>query len=100
MSIFLCPPDSYEENCAAGPVTDAQTDDIVAVLEQGNVSDLVESVYVETREEVYDNIVAADDSGVYSQAGAGGPGSRAAREAHGPGGVPGGGRCHGGARRG
>ncbi|WP_084100648.1 permease-like cell division protein FtsX [Demequina sp. NBRC 110051] len=67
VSIFLCPPDSYEENCAAGPVTEAQTDDIVAVLEEGNVSDLVESVYVETREEVYDSIVAADDSGVYSQ---------------------------------
>ncbi|WP_062076677.1 permease-like cell division protein FtsX [Demequina globuliformis] len=67
VSIFLCPPDSYEDNCAAGPVTTAQEDDVIAVLEEGNVSELVDTVYVETRDEVYENIVAADDSGVYAQ---------------------------------
>ncbi|WP_061960689.1 permease-like cell division protein FtsX [Demequina flava] len=67
VSIFLCQPDAFEENCVEGAVTTVQQDEILAVLEEGNVADRVESVYVETREEVYDNIVAADDSGVYAQ---------------------------------
>ncbi|MDE0573582.1 permease-like cell division protein FtsX [Demequina sp. B12] len=67
VSIFLCPPGALDDNCAEGAVTTAQQDEIVAVLEEGNVADLVQSVYVETREEVYESIVAADDSGVYAQ---------------------------------
>ncbi|WP_062069372.1 permease-like cell division protein FtsX [Demequina sediminicola] len=66
VSIFLCQPGAFEDNCAEGPVTTVQQDEILEVLEEGNVSDLVQSVYVETREEVYENIVEADDTGVYS----------------------------------
>lgn len=67
VSIYLCPPDSYVENCATGEVTEAQTQAIMDVLEQGAVGELVDSIYLETREEVYANILAADDSGFYSQ---------------------------------
>lgn len=67
VSIWLCPPDSYVENCAGGAVTDDQQDAVVSVLETGVVSEIVESVYVETREEVHERILAADDSGFYTQ---------------------------------
>ena len=66
VSIFLCPENSLYEQCAAGSVTEAQEQDIQAVLQEGSVADIVDEVYYETREEVYDNIVAADDAGVYS----------------------------------
>lgn len=67
VSIFLCPENSLFEQCASGGVSAAQEDDILAVLEEGSVANLVDEVYYETREEVYENIVAADDTGVYSQ---------------------------------
>lgn len=66
VSIFLCPENSLYEQCAAGSVTESQEQDILAVLEDGSVAQIVDEVYYETREEVYDNIVAADDAGVYS----------------------------------
>ena len=66
VSIFLCPENSLYEQCAPGSVTEAQEQDILAVLEEGSVADIVDEVYYETREEVYENIVAADDVGVYS----------------------------------
>ena len=43
VSIFLCPPGALDDNCAEGAVTTAQQDEIVAVLEEGNVADLVQS---------------------------------------------------------
>ncbi|GIG53493.1 permease-like cell division protein FtsX [Demequina activiva] len=67
VSIFLCPENSLFEQCAGGAVTTVQEDEIRAVLEEGSVSDLVDEVYYETREEVFENIVAADSTGVYSQ---------------------------------
>lgn len=67
VSIFLCPENSLFEQCASGAITPAQEDEIRAVLEEGSVSQLVDEVYYETREEVFENIVAADDTGVYSQ---------------------------------
>ncbi|WP_297081362.1 permease-like cell division protein FtsX [uncultured Demequina sp.] len=67
VSIFLCPENSLFEQCASGGVTAAQEADILAVLEEGSVANLVDEVYYETREEVYENIVASDDTGVYSQ---------------------------------
>ncbi|WP_084039449.1 permease-like cell division protein FtsX [Demequina sp. NBRC 110053] len=67
VSIFMCPPNSLYEQCAGGAVTAQQEADIRAVLEEGSVADLVDEVYYETREEMHENIVAADDTGVYSQ---------------------------------
>ncbi|MFV0633177.1 permease-like cell division protein FtsX [Demequina sp.] len=67
VSIFLCPENSLYEQCASGGVTTAQEDEIRAVLEEGSVASLVDEVYYETREEVYENIVAADDTGAFSQ---------------------------------
>ena len=67
VSIFLCPENSLFEQCASGAVSTTQEDEIRSVLEEGSVADLVDEVYYETREEVYENIIAADDTGVYSQ---------------------------------
>ncbi|MDN4479885.1 permease-like cell division protein FtsX [Demequina muriae] len=67
VSIFLCPENSLYEQCAAGPVSPDQEDDIRGVLEEGSVADIVDEVYYETREEVFENIVGADETGVYSQ---------------------------------
>ncbi len=67
VSIFLCPENSLYEQCAIGAVTPEQEADILAVLEDGSVAEIVDEVYYETREEVHANIVAADDTGVYSQ---------------------------------
>ena len=67
VSIFLCPENSLFEQCAGGAVTAVQEDEIRSVLEEGSVAALVDEVYYETREEVFENIVAADDTGVYSQ---------------------------------
>lgn len=51
VSIFLCPENSLYEQCAAGSVTEAQEQDILAVLEEGSVAEIVDEVYYETREE-------------------------------------------------
>lgn len=67
VSIYLCPNSSPEANCASGPVTQVQQDAIVQVLKTGAVGELVKSVYVESREEAYQNLVARDPDGFFSQ---------------------------------
>lgn len=66
ISIFLCPESSRNERCAEGAVTTVQEDAIRDVLEQGALSDLVQEVYYESREQAYDKFVANDSDGIWS----------------------------------
>jgi len=66
VSIFLCPDNARTEQCAAGPVSPAQEDSIREVLQSGSVGGLVQEVYYESREEVYEKISAQDTDGVYA----------------------------------
>lgn len=66
ISIFLCPENSRNERCAEGAVTAEQEDAIRSVLEEGALSDLVDVVYYESRQEAYDKFVANDSEGVWS----------------------------------
>ncbi|WP_062461294.1 permease-like cell division protein FtsX [Demequina soli] len=66
ISIFLCPENSRNENCAEGAVTTAQEDAIKSVLEDGALSGLVQKVYYESRQEAYDKFVANDKEGIWS----------------------------------
>src|SRR3954452_3961574 len=63
VSIFLCPEDALEAQCAAGPVSDDQQAQIREVLEHGAVSDLVKHVYFETKEEAFENYKRMDNQG-------------------------------------
>ncbi len=67
VSIFLCPDVSSVANCASGPVTDSQQEAIERVLTTGAVSGLVKSVYYESKQEAYNNLVERDPDGVFSQ---------------------------------
>lgn len=64
VSIFLCPTNSLQEQCAQGEATPAQEAAILDVLENGAVSDLVETVEYESKEEAYENLVDRGDSSV------------------------------------
>jgi len=64
VSIFLCPTDARSTQCAAGPVTDDQQAQIRDVLEKGAVSDLVNKVYFETKEEAFENFKRMDNQGI------------------------------------
>jgi cell division transport system permease protein len=66
VSVFLCPDNSRSTQCAAGAVTGDQQDQIRAILEEGAVSDLVEKVYFETKEEAYENFKEQDGQGIAS----------------------------------
>ena len=67
VSVFLCPDVSKVANCASGPVTQAQQDAIVHVLNTGAVGDLVQSVTPETKQEAWANLLKRDPNNVYSQ---------------------------------
>lgn len=60
VSIFLCPERSRNVQCAAGQATPQQEQEIRAVLEEGAVSPLVESVEYESREEAFENLRERD----------------------------------------
>ncbi|MDN4472895.1 permease-like cell division protein FtsX [Demequina zhanjiangensis] len=62
VSVFLCPVQSVEEQCAQGEATPAQEQAILDVLENGSVAALVESVEYESKEEAYENFEARADS--------------------------------------
>ncbi len=55
VSIFLCPTSSSVPNCAGGEVTDEQVEDLKAVLTSDALSDYVDEVYVETKEQAYES---------------------------------------------
>ncbi|MCL2849170.1 MAG: permease-like cell division protein FtsX [Micrococcales bacterium] len=53
ITIFLCPVDSLEPTCAAGPVTEEQKADILAALGAPEVAPLVKEVYFESQAEAF-----------------------------------------------
>lgn len=64
VTVGLCPENARSVQCAAGAVTPNQQDEIRAVLEDGSVSDLVEKVYFETKEEAFENYKEQDNQGI------------------------------------
>jgi len=66
VSIFLCPENARNTQCAAGAATPAQEDAILDVLENGSVSPLVASVEYESREEAFANLRERDTENRFS----------------------------------
>ena len=60
VSIFLCPENSREVQCASGLATTAQENAIRAVLEEGAVAPLVQSVDYESREQAFEKLRERD----------------------------------------
>jgi len=54
VSIFLCPASSSVPNCADGEATEEQVADLQTVLTSDALSDYVDEVYVETKEQAYE----------------------------------------------
>lgn len=54
VSVFLCPTSSSVPNCANGEVTEEQVEDLKAVLTSDALSDYVDQVYVESKEQAYE----------------------------------------------
>ena len=54
VSIFLCPASSSVSNCAGGEATEEQVEDLQTVLTSDALSDYVDEVYVETKEQAYE----------------------------------------------
>ncbi|QGH70230.1 permease-like cell division protein FtsX [Pseudactinotalea sp. HY158] len=57
VSVFMCPADSLQPSCAGGEATDDQLDDVRGILESEALAPYVSKVYLETKEEAYDNFV-------------------------------------------
>lgn len=51
VSVFMCPQDSTEVQCAAGEATQEQIDAVADFLENSEISELVDEVYFETKED-------------------------------------------------
>ncbi|PKQ25985.1 MAG: cell division protein FtsX [Actinobacteria bacterium HGW-Actinobacteria-4] len=68
VSIFLCPEQSWFQQCAAGAVTPDQERAILTVLEQGSVANLVApgGIYYESREEAFEKFTQNDTQGVWA----------------------------------
>ena len=67
VSVFLCPENSPDIQCAEGVATPAQEDAIRALLEDGVAAPLVvKPVYYESREEMIANLHARDTSNQFS----------------------------------
>jgi len=64
VTIGLCPDNARSTQCAVGPVTPDQEAQIRSVLEDGPVSDLVQKVYYETKEEAFENYKRRDNQGI------------------------------------
>ncbi|MES1170891.1 MAG: permease-like cell division protein FtsX [Actinomycetota bacterium] len=64
VTIGLCPENARSTQCAAGSVTADQQEQIRKVLEEGPVSDLVEKVYFESKEEAFENYKRQDNQGI------------------------------------
>jgi len=62
--IGLCPENARSTQCAAGPVTDNQQEQIRQVLEAGPVSELVKKVYFESKEEAFESYKKLDNQGI------------------------------------
>lgn len=55
VSVFLCPPGSLVVNCADGEATDQQVTAIRDVLESPELDPIVERVYFETKDDVFES---------------------------------------------
>ncbi len=64
VTIGLCPDNARSTQCAAGPVTEDQEQQIRTLLEEGAVSNLVKKVYFETKEEAFENYKKLDIQGI------------------------------------
>lgn len=60
VSVFLCPEQSRDVQCASGRATPAQEESIRSVLRDGSVAPLVEQVTYESREQAFTNLRARD----------------------------------------
>jgi len=66
VSVFLCPDNSSKIQCASGRATTAQENAIKAVLDDGAVAPLVETVEYESRDEMIENLHARDTNNQFS----------------------------------
>lgn len=55
ISVFMCPADSLQPSCAGGEATQEQLDEVEGILESEALSTFVEEVFLETKEEAYEN---------------------------------------------
>lgn len=55
VSVFMCPSDSLQPSCAGGEATEEQLDDVQEVLESDSLSAYVSKVYVESKDEAFEN---------------------------------------------
>lgn len=55
VSVFLCPADSTSPACAAGEVTQEQIDELDAYFASDEMSEYIDTVYFETKEEAYES---------------------------------------------
>lgn len=55
VSVFLCPADSTSPACAAGEVTQEQIDELDTYFASDEMSDYIDTVYFETKEEAYES---------------------------------------------
>lgn len=55
LSVFLCPADSTSPACAAGEVTQEQIDELDAYFASDQMSEYIDTVYFETKEEAYES---------------------------------------------
>jgi cell division transport system permease protein len=67
VSIFLCPAVSASKTCASGAVTATQQDAIMQVLNSGAVGSLVKSVYSESKQEVWQDLIKQKENSFYTQ---------------------------------
>jgi cell division transport system permease protein len=67
VSIFLCPEVSPQPACKAGEATEAQQENIRAVLNSDALAGIVGQVYFETKQEAWDNLVERDPDGIFAQ---------------------------------
>ncbi len=66
VSVFLCPEDSRQVQCASGQATVSQEESIRSVLEEGSVAPLVQTVIYESREEAFQKFRARDTENRYA----------------------------------
>lgn len=57
VSVFMCPTDSLQPSCAGGEATQAQLDEVQGILESEALSPFVDKVYLETKEQAYENFI-------------------------------------------
>ncbi len=55
ISVFMCPSDSLQPSCAGGEATQEQLDEVRGILESEALSAFVDTVYLETKEEAFEN---------------------------------------------